>query len=144
MQILYWHVLSFSLSFYLAVECWVVGEPYVYLKWHCQRVSPSAFTTMRIPVAPHPCPHLILSDFNLKHSSEISSWFYFAFPSWCWAFFPVLPCHLPIFFGEMPVQVFHPVVVVVLRLLVFLNFESSLHVLDKSVLLGVGFLNVFF
>ena len=80
----------------------------------------------------------MVSDFNFRHSSEMACHHGFTlhFPYALEHFFSVLACHhSPTFFGEMPVPIFDPVVVV-LGLFVFLNVEGSLYALDKSLLSG--------
>ena len=49
----------------------------------------------------------------------------------CGAYFHIPICHLFIFFGEIPLQIFC-LILTMLFVFLLLSFKSSLHVLDKS------------
>ena len=103
---------------------------------------------MRVPVAPHPCQHLLLLLLWIW-AIVIGVWCYLIFvlicifvKTWCGATFHMLICHLYIFFGGVFVKVFDLFLnwVVVFLLL---NFKNSLYILDNSHLSNMSVANVF-
>ena len=102
----------------------------------------------RVPIAPHPHQHLVLSNvLDFSHSNRcivVSHCFNLQFPNdiCCWTSYHMLICHLYIFFGEMLIKVFGPFFNQIAHPLI-LSFKSFLYILDNSPLSSVSFANIF-
>ena len=95
----------------------------------------------RVAITLHPCQHLVISVFwimAILTRYVIVSRFYLHFPDdiGSEASFPVLICHLHIFFGEVSVWLIFQLGYLFSMLL---SFKSSLTILDKSPLSDVSF-----
>ena len=102
---------------------------------------------MRVPVALHPAFGGVNIP-DIGHSNRCIVVFHCCFNlyflySICGTSFPMLICHLYIFFGEMSVQVFGLFFSWVVCFLLLLNFKSSLYIFNNSPLLGFSFANIF-
>ena len=104
---------------------------------------------MRVPYAPHPHQHLVLSsvlDFGLSNRYVMVAYccFNFQFPNdiWCWTSFCMFIFHLYIFFGEVLIQVFAHFLIG-LFVFLLLSFKNSLYILNKNPLSNMSSANSF-
>ena len=109
---------------------------------NCQTIFQSGYTIlqshqqwMRVPVAPHPCQHLVLSVFwilAILIGMLVISWFNsVSYDIWHWALFHMHTCPLNIFFADESVQIFLPLflnwIVSFLRIILHTRSLSDMH-----------------